>query len=357
MACVSTRVKALFVAVACAPGGITAAGQPPTAIPADTLITLERVAGDGGAPGYTISIDALGRIEYEGKDFVRVEGRQTDRIPRAAVTELLDTIAKIGFFDLENAYKFRRLPDGREQYTTDRRRSFVSVCVNSRSKRIEDYDGTPDTLIAFEARIDVLTRSKRWTFLDEPMLASLRADGWSPSNEELAVLLERAVRTDDVPIVQGLLDFGANPNRAPEDLGPPIWRIRSAAVLRALLAAGADPYTTTSEGLNLLLVGSYLEPEVTALLLRAGLPVNATVDPRTGDTALVSSIRTGNAPAVAILLAAGANPAARERDGRSALELARAIRQSHPGPPASGFPYRQDYAEVVALLERALAKR
>jgi len=161
--------------------------------------------------------------------------------------------------------------DGSEQYRTDLRQSFVSVRVNGRFKRIEDYDGTPATLIAFEARIDTLTRSKRWTFLDGPMLASLRESGWTPSRQELARLIERAVWTDDLPIVQGLLDFAAGANRA--------------------------------------------------------------------------------------LLTAGANPAVEGGEGRSVLGLARAIQQSRTRPPDPDLRYRQDYAEVVALLERALAKR
>jgi len=356
MTFLATRVAAILVAATCALGVAAEAGQSPPEIPADTLITLERVAGDGGSPGYSVSIDALGRVEYEGKAFVRVEGRQTDRIPRAAVVELLATVANIGFFDLENAYKFKRLPDGREQYTTDRRQSFVSVRVNGRSKRIEDYDGTPEPLIAFEARIDAITRSKRWTFLDEPMLASLRAEGWSPSNEELARLLERAVWRDDLPIVQGLLDFGADPNRAAENMGPPFWSVQSAPVLRALLAAGGDAFTKTGAGRSLLHIGSYLEPEATALLLRAGLSADE-VDLQTGDTALMSAVRTGNVQVVAMLLAAGASAAVRDGDGRSALELARVIQQSETRPPDPGLRYRQNYPEVVALLQRALAKR
>jgi len=356
MTFLARRVAAILVAATCARGAAADAGQSPPEIPADTLITLERVSCGGGCPTYSVSIDAGGLIEYEGRAFVRVEGRQTDRISRAAVAELLDTAARIGFFDLENAYTFRRLPGGLTQYSTDLPRSFVSVRVNGRSKRIEDYDGTPTPLKAFEARVDALTRSKRWTFLDEPMLASLRQGGWTPSAEELAVLLVRGVLSDDLSMVQGLLDFGADPNRAPKDLGPPIWSVRSAAVLRVLLAAGADPYTTTGEGRSLLLIGSFLEPQVTALLLRSGLRVD-NLDPRTGDTALVSAVRTGNAQVVAMLLAAGANPAIRDGEGRSAIDLARAIRQSHPGAPEPGFSYRQDYAEVVALLERALLNR
>jgi len=116
-----------------------------------------------------------------------------------------------------------------------------------------------------------------------------------------------------------------------------------------LLAAGAEVYITTDDGRSLLMIGSYLQPEATALLLRSGLRAN--------DDAILSAVHSGNAQVVAMLLAAGANPAARESDGRSALELARAIQQSHPGPLGPGFPYRQDHAGVVTLLERALAKR
>jgi hypothetical protein len=81
------------------------------------------------------------------------------------------------------------------------------------------------------------------------------------------------------------------------------------------------------------------------------------VDLQTGDTALMSAVRTGNVQVVAMLLAAGASAAVRDGDGRSALELARVIQQSETRPPDPGLRYRQNYPEVVALLQRALAKR
>lgn len=324
------------------------------AVPPDTLITLERAGCGADCPTYAVSIDADGNVEYEGRQFVRVEDRQTDRIPRSAVAELLDGAARIGFFDLENSYRFRRLPNGLIQFTTDQRRSFISIRAGGRSKRIEDYDGTPEPLTRLEDRVDELTRTRRWTFLDEAMLSSLRERGWTPSGEELAALLGRAVRWDDLPIVRGLLEFGADPNRAPENLGPPIWSVRSAAALRALLAAGADPFTPTPEGLSLLYLGAYMEPEVTALLLRSGLPVDA-IDPRTGDRPLALAVRAGNARVVDMLLAAGANAAWRDSEGRRLVELARAVERSRSHPPDPQRPYQQDYAEVIALLERALA--
>jgi len=47
----ATRVAAILVAATCARGVAAGAGQAPPEIPADTLITLERVVADGGAPG------------------------------------------------------------------------------------------------------------------------------------------------------------------------------------------------------------------------------------------------------------------------------------------------------------------
>ena len=343
---VARRVAASLGALACAAGVVVAAGQSPPTIPRDTLITLWREGSDGSQ--YSVSIDALGRVEYEG-EHVRVEGRQTDHIPQAAVVELLDFAARIGFFTLRDEYlSVEPLPPGTTVSFSDVPSSEVSVRVNGRSKRIRSVVGAPQPLTAFEARIDAVTRSKRWTFLDEPMLASLRAGGWTPSNEELAELLRHAVQTDDLPIVRGLLDFGADPNRGPEGWGPPILSVQSVAALRALLAAGGDLYARIDEH-SLLSFVSGLEPEATALLLQRGL--------RADDDALFSAVYRGNAEVVTMLLAAGANPAARGSNGQSVLEFARQVRQWPTGTRSPDLPYRQNPSEVVALLERALAKR
>jgi hypothetical protein len=349
---------AVWPALVLACGGALAAvaqGQSAEPIPQDTLITLERVECSAACPIYSITVDARGNIVYDGKEFVRVEGEQTDRIPQTAVRELLEMAGRIGFFDFRDSYVFIQLPDGTARYQTDNRRSFITVRANGRSKRIEDYYGTPEPLKQFEDRIDVLTRTRRWTFLDEAMLRRLRQDGWTPSPAELAVLLDRAVRWDDVAIIEGLLAFGADPNLPAEHMGWPLMAVQSAAAMRAMLAAGADPFIASDEGVTMLHVAAHFDLGVTAALLRAGLPLESSNN--YGWTPLMTAAHAGNAGVVERLLGAGANPASTNSEGLSVLQVARNIREADHAPHHPAERFRRDRDRVVTLLEAALARR
>ena len=67
---------------------------------------------------------------------------------------------------------------------TDRPTKAVSVTVNGRTKKIEDYVAAPDSLAEFEREIDAAAGTKRWVFLDEDALEELTRTGWLGSSEE-----------------------------------------------------------------------------------------------------------------------------------------------------------------------------
>lgn len=138
-----------------------------SAMPGDLLIKLERTACFGECPVYTVSIDGKGNVTYEGARFVRVEGRQTDRIPLSRVAEILATAERIGFFELRDKYRTIRNPDGTETIVTDLPTTFVRITRDGRSKRIEDYIGAPDGLRELERQIDEAAGTKRWIRRDE----------------------------------------------------------------------------------------------------------------------------------------------------------------------------------------------
>ena len=120
--------------------------------------------------------------------------------------------------------------------------AFVTITRAGRSKRIEDYFGAPDGLKQLERQIDEAARTKRWILLDAPTLEQLVRDGWSPAPEERAELFRRAIEDDEPAVVKGLIDLGADPNGSYFGTNtPPLMMVRSAAVTRVLLAAGANP--------------------------------------------------------------------------------------------------------------------
>ena len=93
---------------------------------------------------------------------------------------------------------------------------------------------------------------------------------------------------------------------------------------RDLLAAGADVNARSNNSLSVLPIHSAVaggHDEVVAVLVDAGAEVNATQ--AGGWTPLHGAAQTGSLVSVERLLAAGADPAARNDDGTTALDLAR----------------------------------
>ena len=127
----------------------------------DFVIKLERTACFGTCPVYAVSIDASGNVEYDGKKFVRVEGRQTDRIPVSRAARLLATAERIGFFDLGDRYRTIRNPDGTETMVADLPTTVVTITRAGQSKRVEDYIGAPQGLKELEREIDDLARTTK----------------------------------------------------------------------------------------------------------------------------------------------------------------------------------------------------
>jgi hypothetical protein len=57
--------------------------------------------------------------------------------------------------------------------------TFVTVTVNGRAKKVEDYVAAPDSVAQFEREIDAAAGTKRCVFLDEETLEELARSGCS----------------------------------------------------------------------------------------------------------------------------------------------------------------------------------
>ena len=329
-------------------------------VPDDFVIKLERTACFGECPVYSVSIDALGNVTYEGTKFVRVEGRQADRIQVPRVAALLATAERIGFFDLRDRYRTIRNPDGTETMMTDLPTAYVTITRGGRSKRVEDYLGAPQALKQLEQLIDDTARTNRWIRLDPQTLRQLVRDGWSPSSEERAELLRKALQHDEVDVVKALLETGADPNAAYYGTNtPPLMMVRSAAATRALLEGGASPFAKNDNDGTPLGWAVHIGPDVAELLLKAGVPVDQPTD-SDGRTALWQAACQGDVGIVKLLLNVGANPTLGPGE-TSAVDCARQGRENarlrRPPVLDSRPPFNEDFDGVIALLEQALAKR
>jgi hypothetical protein len=324
-------------------------------VPADTVIHLERTSCFGPCPIYAVTIDAQGTITYNGIKFVRVVGRQIAHIAPSLVARLLATAARVHFFDLHDAYRVIENPDGTVMTVTDQPTTIVTITVNGRTKRVEDYVGAPDSLMSFEREVDDVARTIRWIFLDEATLEELRTAGWSASGDEGATLLQQAIGRDDLAIARTLIEMGGRLDGPPTNRLPALVFAHSAAMVDLLVHAGADPNERPIgkvAAMTPLMGTAYKDAGVAEALIKAGARVDDVDNER---NALWYAACRGNWRVVTVLLRAGASvhgPAE-----MSALECTRRVRQGALARQRtvfdSGQPTVDDYDRVIALLEQA----
>ncbi|KAJ4448639.1 hypothetical protein ANN_00029 [Periplaneta americana] len=150
---------------------------------------------------------------------------------------------------------------------------------------------------------------------------------WLGRNE-----LHRAAERGDTHRVQLLLDAGSLVNAVDHAGRTPLWlaaREGRQDACRALLAAGARPdVKERPSGRTALHVAAFWgRPAVCELLLAAGARPNEPADAYQW-TALHWAAWFGRAPVVQLLLQHGAERGARDKQGRTALDLARQNRHT-----------------------------
>ena len=151
------------------------------------------------------------------------------------------------------------LKDEYSVMVTDNPTTYTTLTIGSRSKKIKDYVAGPAILKQMQRRIDEVSDAKRYVFISGAAIREMQAKGWRATGDDAKDWMRRAL-------------YGAD-----------------ADVVGALLAAGFDARTADQDRVTLLMIAAEI----------------------------------GNAEVVKLLLAAGADPTARDSSGRNAADRAR----------------------------------
>jgi len=135
-------------------------------------LTLERSACFGTCPVYRIVVFADGRVEYEGKKFVKTVGKQEKRLSSGEVSRLVAAIVAVDYLKLRDRY--RSSEDGCPAVWTDHPTVETSVQIGKTLKTVEHYYGCkekdtdspgatyPVGLEAFEDSVDQIVKTEEW---------------------------------------------------------------------------------------------------------------------------------------------------------------------------------------------------
>lgn len=142
-----------------------------------------------------------------------------------------------------------------------------------------------------------------------------------------------ASMTGDLANARLLLDRGAEPSAAALSQAVTFGY---ADIVRALIAAGAPAKLTEGTGINMLHWAVIANrPAVIPALAAAGVPVNAKDENGFTPLMYAATIDFGDTRSIDALLKAGADPAIRNADGRTAIEQARRYLKASADWPAA----------------------
>ena len=325
--------------------------------PADqTLITLERTSCYGECPVYKLTIHGDGSVDYEGRKFVRVTGKQKTKIKPSEVESLLQEFKELDYFGLDDDYSTIRNSDGTVSVATDLPTTIVSLSADGRSKEVVDYVGAPEKLRFLERKIYELAGSKRWVSIDAPTVHSECRLGWDLRSNEARKLVLHAAESGDADVLKAFIDEGADVDAASGSITP-LQLARNVRIVKLLIDAGANVNAGAKTGLGppLNRASGLGDADSISALIKAGAKVNNKTSD--GITALMLAAEHGNSEAVKILLAAGADALAKDNSGHDALHYADyGLQQStsdeiHPSPFSDRTP---DYKNKFRIIEDLL---
>ncbi len=274
----------------------------------------------GTCPIYSVTVFGNGHVVYEGTGFVRVRRRQTAVIAEKAVDDLIRRVNDLQFFSVELP-KFKMC-------VTDGPRASVSASEPGHTREIDDECVESKELQELEQAIDDAVEIQRWVFINHTELQRLISRGWDITvhGREYA---RKAIEWDDGEVLRVLVKNGLPVDSRDQDGSTLLLqavlggRYKSA---KALLELGANPKAHSFDGWSPAQNAGNRNVEMCRLFLAHGADIND--QDGLGETMLMNAAGSpANLEIVKFLVSSGANLNLRNKNGETAMGIAKRMRQ------------------------------
>ncbi|HLA71042.1 MAG TPA: DUF6438 domain-containing protein [Steroidobacteraceae bacterium] len=303
-------------------------------------------------PEYAVEIRGDGAVAYEGKSSVLIEGNYNWTIPQADVAALIDEFRKAGFFHLKDEYRSEANVESRLTIANKTKTVSTSMGGSICEPDAPTSSCVPERLLAMQAAIDRFSRATELTQGNGRTIALLEQTGFAFHSSFAASALLFALDKMNTEIAGELLSRGAplnggglEPSMGKRTSLPAILLVPATAdvkLAQSMIVGGALADTSTRQ-LFLLSSAASGSAAMTKLALEhypdvrkkpASYPwvvAAATANMQTEGTHWQELYakpeyalwkQNFDPPAVLrLLIAAGADPKAVDRDGNTALHL------------------------------------
>jgi TonB family protein len=350
---------------------------PPNGVSADDFVELYRTGCDAlSCPLYRVRIGRDGSVLWQGREQVSTIGFAASRIKPEGASDLLDTVLNSTFWS-QCSYP---TPSPNQDLDADdfRPADYLTVSIGGQIKTVNAYSwvSSVDTGRRVAWAIDKLADTHQWRHGDaatEPY-TNMAEDLLMPKPGITALMRSivqpSATGEHTLEPMKRLLEAGADPNSADESgwttLMYAVQHGRDPAV-QLLIDAHADVNRASLHGDTALMIEAY-RGYLGDILLKAGADINA--HNANGVTALMLLAQIGNPDELKNAIAEGADVAAQDNLGRTALDYLRAagcqkpivplpqpesqiVRVEKPPCPSTDSVFGEDQA----ILKLALSKR
>ena len=125
-------------------------------------IQLERIGCFGTCPAYAITIHGDGRVQYEGKGYVKQTGEREGQIEVGKIKTVISEFAKIKFWGIAEDYSYAKC----NKVCTDMATAVTGLTVKGATHHVKHYYGcgnAPKALFDLESAIDKAANAEQWT--------------------------------------------------------------------------------------------------------------------------------------------------------------------------------------------------